>query len=98
MTDTVEKDFERYAAAVHAMQSGVAAEMGHNPGPTEPKHLRVGVNVAIRDHSSLAKLLMAKGVITEAEFAKAIADGMEEEVKDYEQRLSARYGTEVRLS
>lgn len=97
MTDTTEKHFERYVAAAHAVQSGVAAMMNFNPGPTTPKHLRVGVNVAIRDSSSLAKLLIAKGVITEEEHAKAIADGMEQEVKEYEARLAAHYGTEISL-
>jgi hypothetical protein len=88
---------DRYAAAAHAMQSGVAAEMGHDPGPTEPKHLRVGVNSALVDSSALAELLIAKGVITEDEYLEAIATGMEREARAYEQRLSDHFGTKITL-
>jgi hypothetical protein len=43
------------------------------------------------DGSALAKLLMAKGVITEEEYAKAIADEMEAEKARYEKRLSEHF-------
>lgn len=90
-------DLDRYQRAAHAMQSGVATEMGINPGPTSPKHLRVGVNAAMRDTSSLVKLLIEKGLITEGEFYKALADGMEEEVRRYEEHLSTKLGRPVKL-
>lgn len=89
---------ERYHAAAHAMQSGVASEMNHNPKPTEPKHLRVGINSAMADHAALAKLLIDKGVITEDEYFEAIADGMEREQKSYEERLSEHFGTTITLA
>jgi len=89
---------ERYAAAAHAMQSGVAMEMNHNPGPTQPKHLRVGINSAMAEHSALAKLLIDKGLISEDEYLEAIADGMEREARSYEERLSAHFGTTVTLA
>lgn len=76
-------DKERYMAACHAMQSGVALKMGRDPKETEPKHLRVGINSAMVDSAALARLLMTKGVITEEEFYKALADQMEEEVASY---------------
>lgn len=79
---------QRYRDAAHAMQSGVAMEMNHNPQPTDPKHLRVGVNVALCDLGSLAALLISKGVITPDEYAKALADGMEEEKRRYEEHVS----------
>jgi hypothetical protein len=84
-------DAERYEAACHAMQTGVKMEMelGMN-NAHEPKHLRVGVNSALVDNSSLVQLLIAKGVITSDEFVRALADGMEAEVQRYEQRLSER--------
>lgn len=85
-----------YQQLAHAMQSGVAAEM-HFTKQTEPKHLRVGVNSALVDASSLARLLISKGLITELEYVEAIRDGMAEEVKRYEQRLSEHYGRTVRL-
>lgn len=81
------------------MQSGVATEM-NIPGrshTTTPKHLRVGVNSAMVDSSALAELLIAKGIITEDEYAEAIAAGMEREAKAYEDRLSEHYGRKITL-
>jgi len=69
------------------MQTGVAMEMNYDPGPTQPKHLRVGVNAAMRDQASLVRLLIAKGIISEDEYLKAVADGMEEEADEYQQRI-----------
>lgn len=92
---------QRWAAAAHAMQSGVAIEMEEpklgKSQSTDPKHLRVGVNVALRDQGSLVQLLIAKGVITDEEYFKAIAEGMEQEVREYEERLSAHFKAPVRL-
>lgn len=82
------RDYERYLAACHAMQSGVAHTMNLNPdGETSPKHLRVGINSAMCNEAALVRLLIAKGVITEAEHAKEIADEMEREVDRYEKRI-----------
>lgn len=83
-------DIERYEAAVHAMQTGVAMWMHIDPNETSPKHLRVGVNSALCDSAALAKLLIAKGLITEEEYIKALADQMGEEVSRYAQRLADR--------
>lgn len=89
-------DQARYHAAAHAMQSGVRLRMSSEgvpddstfwPGETSPKHLRVGVNSAMSDMGGLSRLLIAKGVITEEEYLKAIADAMEEEVASYEADL-----------
>ena len=53
------KDGQRYDAAAHAMQSGVAFEIGAGVSrETEPKHLRVGVNSAMVDSAALAALLI----------------------------------------
>jgi hypothetical protein len=90
---------ERYAAAAHAMQSGVAMEMelpGSHPA-TEPKHLRVGINSALADSSALAELLINKGILNEAEYLEALATAMESEAKRYETILSDRLGTNVTL-
>lgn len=94
-----EEDVARYHAAAHAMQSGVAAEMGiaDRAHATEPKHLRVGVNSAMVNDRAIAELLIAKGVITEDEYVAAVADAMEAEAVDYEQRLQEYYGPGVRL-
>lgn len=78
---------QRWAAAAHAMQSGVAYEMSKgNDHATTPKHLRVGVNSAMSDHGGLVKLLIAKGLFTEEEYLTAIADAMEDEVRLYRER------------
>lgn len=82
---------KRWHAAAHAMQSGVAYEM-NIPGrehATRPKDLRVGVNTGLCDHAALARLLVAKGIISEVEYLEAIADEMEREVARYEARAPA---------
>jgi hypothetical protein len=92
-----EQDHKRYAAAAHAMQSGVAAKMHHEPAETQPKHLRVGINSAMCDHAALVRLLIAKGVFTEEEYVKEIADEMEREKERYEIWLTAVTGANVKL-
>lgn len=94
---TVE-DQDRYARALHAMQSGVAAEMQHLPAPTEPKHLRVGVNSSMISDAAVVKLLIDKGVFTQDEFEAAMADSAEAEVGAYEARLSEHFGAPVHLA
>lgn len=95
---SIEDDRARYERAAHAMQSGVAAEMGFHEAhggtssATSPKHLRTGVNVAMRDHSSIVSLLIRKGILTDEEVMAALADGMEEEVRLHERLVSDLYG------
>lgn len=97
--DRITKARERYLTAAHAVQSGVAMEMTipARASATEPKHLRVGVNTALVEGSAVAKLLMAKGVFTEVEYYEAIAEAMEAEKLDYEERLSGQFGNKVTL-
>lgn len=83
-------DQQRYLDAAHAMQSGVAAEIGvkgDNAAAADHKHLRTGVNAAMVEFSALIKLLIAKGILTEEEWWGCLADGMEEEKMRYERRL-----------
>jgi hypothetical protein len=94
---TLEEDRARYLAALHAMQSGVAMEENYDPGPTSPKHLRVGVNSAMVEHGALIGLLMVKGVITAEEYYEALADRMEAERDAFAERISRRTGGNVRL-
>ena len=90
---------ERYLAAAHAVQSGVAVELNNRiTKPAEPKHLRVGIDTAHADLGSLARLLIAKGVISEDEYLSALADGMEAEQKSYEHRLSEYFGKTITLA
>jgi hypothetical protein len=89
---------KRYLTAMHAMQTGVSYTIEKKPQQVEPKHLRVGVNAAMVDHSGLVKLLLDKGIITEEEYLKAIADAMEEEAEKYRQSAAEIYGPGVKLA
>ena len=79
------------------MQTGVATEMGFGSTDTSAKHLRVGVNSSLVNNAAIAKLLIAKGIITMEEYEKAIADEMEAEVKRYEERIAGVYGVKIKL-
>ena len=95
--ETVEQAQGRHIAAMHGMQSGVAAKMNFDPNETAPKHLRVGVNSAMVQHAALTRLLIDKGLITEQEYFTAQADMMERERDGYQQEVSQHYGTSVTL-
>lgn len=88
---SIKKDRERYFAAAHGVQSGVAHEIGLDEregtsiSATSPKFLRVGINMAMAEHAGLAKLLITKGLITAEEYFSAIADAAEAELKHYEE-------------
>jgi hypothetical protein len=92
--ETIEEARQRYLAALHAMQAGVAVTMGigWNSQDTTPKHLRVGVNAAMSDHGALVKLLIDRGVFTEQEYTIAIADAMERERDSYTRKVEDHYG------
>ncbi len=94
-------DHERHNRAAHCMQAGVKMDFARRgfPDGDEHVHARVGINMALRDAASLAKLLIAKGIITQAEYVAALADGMEDEVRQYEAMLTKAYGgkTPIRL-
>lgn len=77
-----------YNYLCHAMQTGVKYDHevnGANDGT--PKHLRVGVNVALCNHSALVRLLISKGLFTYKEYLISIRDAMQTEVNDYTKRL-----------
>lgn len=88
-----------YQSAQHAMQAGVALMVSYEPGETQPKHLRVGINTALCDNAALARLLIEKGIITEDDFVKAITQEMNREVQRYKERIQRHLGgtTEVEL-
>ena len=86
---------ERYIAAAHAMQTGVACSF--NKDDQSPKHLRVGINAAMSDHSGLATLLIEKGVFTREEYVAALADAMEREVKSYQKTMKEGTGVSIVL-
>lgn len=85
--------YERYLAAAHAIQTGVAVaamKAGGASKDVEPKHLRVGINMAMVENAALTKLLVAKGIITDDEFCAALADQAEEEKRRYEAELGVK--------
>jgi hypothetical protein len=84
---SLEEDRQRYLAAAHAVQTAIAFTMGRD---TEPKHLRVGIDITKSDQGALATLLIEKGVITEAEYFKALADGMEREKEMREAEMGVK--------
>lgn len=88
---------EEYFKLAHAIQTGVAYD--HEGGSLDgsPKHLRTGLNIAMSDHTSLACLLIKKGIITESEYEDALLIGLKEEVKRYEKQLSEKFNTKVIL-
>ena len=86
----------RYQRAAHAIQSGVAFRKDKKD--QLPKHLRVGVNLAMCDHGSLVQLLLKKGVFTEDEYSEAIVEGMELEVERYRETLKREYGADCDIT
>lgn len=87
----------RYLAAAHAVQAGVQMELNDDP-PTRsgsaasPKMLRTGINLAMVEHGALARLLIKKGIITNEEYMEELVAGVEDEQRQYEERLSKRFG------
>jgi hypothetical protein len=73
-----------YEQAAHAVQTGVAHMLHHNPRSADPKHLRTGLDLRAADAAGLARLLIAKGVFTEAEYLEAVRVAAVEEVARYE--------------
>lgn len=93
-----QNDLDRYQAAAHAMQSGVAKLLEINPRLAEDKHVRVGINSAHVSVAALTRLLMDKGVFTEDEMHAALAAEMDLEVERLEADLSAHFGVPVVLA
>jgi hypothetical protein len=88
VSDIGDQAKERYKAALHAMQTGVALKMERDAHETQPKHLRVGVNSAMVADSAVVTLLVERGVFTWDEYFVALADAMEGEVALYRTELN----------
>jgi len=87
-----------YTDRLHAMQSGVAMKMNYEPAETSPKQLRVGVNSAMCDHAALVRLLLEKGIISEADYVAAVTEDMGREVTRYEAWLNERLGAQSKIT
>jgi len=97
-TKSIEELRAEWQASAHAMQSGIAMQLERGSTCATPKHLRVGLNVALRDQGSLVALLIKKGLFTEAEYVEAIAAGMATEVEETERVLSQEFGVTIKLA
>jgi len=93
----IQELLKQYFAAAHALQSGVAAMMEFDSKPTEPKHMRTGINIAMADHGALVELLVSKGVITHEEYYRSMLKYIKREVETYEEQLSKITGLRVTL-
>jgi hypothetical protein len=94
---TDQENIARYDAALHAIQNGAKLQLEIDPTPGTPKHLRVGIDSAMCEHSALALLLEKKGVFTRNEYFEAIAVAMETEKERYEKALSQHFGYKIIL-
>lgn len=77
-----------YEQAGHGVQTAVAYDMHNaaspNHGATEPKHLRVGLDMSKSDQMGLATLLMDKGVFTPEEYVEYMRLAANEELAQRE--------------
>lgn len=91
----------------HAIQTGEKFEMETGPNANfyaahpglanDIKHLRTGISCAMCEHGAISRLLVSKGLVTEAEFYDASLNSLKEEITRYEQRISSLVGRPVRL-
>lgn len=82
---------DAYLRAAHRVQTAIATLMGREGGwsGVEPKHLRVGVDLSKSDQGGLVRLLIAKGVFTEAEYVAAVTEAATQEADQYEKTVQA---------
>lgn len=87
-------DIQRYLAALHAIQTGVATEHHQGSDDGSPKHLRTDIASCQISITALVGVLIDKGLLTLDEFQTLIADEAERVVGEYQDRINARYGVE----
>jgi hypothetical protein len=92
------EDVDRYLAAAHAVQSAIAHSLVSHPAEGSPKHLRVGIDTMKVEQSALATMLIRRGIFTQDEYEKAMADAMEREVSLRAEALSKQFGGKVHLA
>jgi hypothetical protein len=92
-----EKPKLSYTEAAHGIQTGIAWELERGSQSATPKHLRVGVNLAMSDHAGLVRLLIEKGIFTEEEYLKAITDEANRELDRVEKTVNDEYGGDGRI-
>lgn len=90
-----------YVEAAHAVQTGIAfliQKKGEKEAGADPKHLRTGLDLRASDHAGLVRLLIGKGIITEAEYEEAMVQSANREADDYEKKVSEAMGRPITLA
>ena len=86
----------RNTALRHAMQSAIRFKMENgDTRETDPKHLRTGLNANMCGVGALAKLLIEKGIFTNAEYFRAENEMLEQDIRLYEQQVEQLLGVKV---
>lgn len=94
-----EEQEQKLQLLMHRVQSAIAffegrqEVFGERNAETEHKHLRVGVNSALIETSSLARLMFRKKLITSEEYYDTLIEGWEQEVDSYRARIKQRFPT-----
>jgi hypothetical protein len=83
-----------YETAAHRIQTAIAVLIGRDPNYSgiDPKHVRVGIDLSKSDMAGLARLLIAKGIFTEAEYIDAITTAATQEADAYEKTVQSVLG------
>jgi hypothetical protein len=95
---TPEEFNARYAALTHAIQAGTGLEQSSYSKDGKPKHLRVGITLARIEHTAVARLCIAAGIFTEAQYFDAVIAELEREKAIITARLEAHYGGHTKIN
>ncbi len=82
-----------YEEATHGVQTAIAYDIDQGRKATEPKHMRVGIDMSKADMLGLAILLIEKGIITSDEYIEAMRLSANEELAMREEE----YGGKVKF-
>ena len=76
-----------YEEAAHGVQTAIAFDISEGRKTTEPKHMRVGIDMSKADMLGLAVLLIKKGIITYDEYIEAMRLSANEELAMREEEV-----------
>lgn len=97
MDEELKDIYTLYEQLGHAIQTGIAFLMEHDPTFVAPKHLRTGLDMRAADHGALVALLIDKGVFTEKEYAMKLVEFAQREVYLYQGHIKKKLGVDVVL-
>lgn len=84
-----------YEEAAHGVQAAIAYAMGTGSKATEPKHMRVGIDMSKADMLGLATLLIAKGIFTQDEYIEHMRLAANQELHMREEEVFAKTGARI---